>query len=263
MNLAKIVFTLCCFFMFGLHAEAASPEMGKLFNKKQGQLIPQQPNKELPLDKKTSKELCPDRTLSKGSVEGAFLGVGCGDMCYGSVRLDSGEIFSFLISEDEATKFFGEGTGQRVALDFERHEFWNEYGGECSRYEVGTGGKAIQAPSALGVLNTYKTADEGLDGTLKLTRYLATPMFMDIAIDTVNQANGHTCDVVGRCIELNGIIFCPANPLDELEEEYCENKDCMIKIRVIGKDLEIFEAPSSHVNCGLNGSILGKYTLQQ
>jgi TPR repeat protein len=90
-----------------------------------------------------TRSMCPDKVLNTGTIEGIFLGVECIDMCYGAVKLPSGENFVLLMDEDEAEKVFGKGTGQKVSITYNVEQFWNEYGEICSRLEAFASGKLL------------------------------------------------------------------------------------------------------------------------
>jgi len=66
--------------------------------------------------------------------------------CYSTIKLANGENFSFMMGEDQAEKVFGEGTGQKVSVQYEVQQFWREEGGGfCARQEVFVSGKLLAA----------------------------------------------------------------------------------------------------------------------
>ena len=92
-----------------------------------------------------SRSTCPDKVLEKGSVEGIYRGVECGDFCYGSMELANGEIFSFMAGEEDTENFFGQGTRQRVSADYQVEQFWFDSANDCLRREVMTSGRVLAA----------------------------------------------------------------------------------------------------------------------
>jgi len=93
-----------------------------------------------------AKNYCPEKILDTLVVEGKYVGVECGDMCYATILLNNSEEFSFLCGEDDANKYLGSpGTQVKVTVNIE--QFWNEYGNECSRVEVFKSAEVILPPS--------------------------------------------------------------------------------------------------------------------
>jgi hypothetical protein len=90
------------------------------------------------------EEMCAAKTLDAGTVEGLYGGVVCGDFCHVIIRLDNGKEFSLLEGRVGADELFGK-IGARVSANYELEQFWNEFGGECTRTEVLTSGTIIQA----------------------------------------------------------------------------------------------------------------------
>lgn len=81
-----------------------------------------------------SFEQCPEKSFGVKTVEGRYAGTDCGgDFCYTRLKLDNGEPFYAFCSEEAAKKFFGKAKGQRVVLEYEMKQFWNEPGAACAR----------------------------------------------------------------------------------------------------------------------------------
>jgi len=90
-----------------------------------------------------TRSTCPKKVLDTGTIEGIFLGVECGDFCHAGVKLANGEEFYLLASEEAVKKAFGAGTGQRVSIQYQLEQFWNEFAGDCDRTEVFVSGKKL------------------------------------------------------------------------------------------------------------------------
>lgn len=92
------------------------------------------------------KSRCQEKVLESGTVEGIFAGIECGDNCHAEIIMDNGETFSLLCGEEEAEQYFGE-VGNRVSLDYEIQQYWNDLydEGYCARHEIVKSGKIIVA----------------------------------------------------------------------------------------------------------------------
>lgn len=89
-----------------------------------------------------AKSRCPDKILGTDTVQGIYQGNECGDMCYSTIKLDTGENFTFIQGEDDS-RIFGD-VGNRVEVTVNIEQFWNEYGQQCDRTEVFKSGKIIK-----------------------------------------------------------------------------------------------------------------------
>ncbi len=89
---------------------------------------------------------CPEKVLDTGTVEGLYQGVECLDFCHVFITLDNGRELDFLWGEDDANKYFGQ-KGNRVSVNYELFQFWNEFGAECMSAEFITSGKIVDGTS--------------------------------------------------------------------------------------------------------------------
>ena len=225
----------------------------------------------------TTKAQCPRKVLETRTVEGIFDGAECGDFCHATLKLDNGEFFSAFADPDEVTNIYGAQTGMRVSMTYTVEQYWefenveetNPNGpGVCTKAEFFKTGAVLASQKQGGAsrpaqVKTYLLKEKGSTGELALSRLPENPSFMTITINTVYEANMSACGFEGRCIEQNGILFCPVKPTTDATSEYCHGNDCMIKIRVKGNGLEVIEAPYSELGCGMNATIHGLYTLKR
>ena len=113
-----------------------------------------------------SESLCPYMILGSGSAEGTYVGNDCGDFCWSTIQLDNGDQFTFMCADDEAEKIFG-SPGNRVAVDFEVEQFWEEISSHCMRPNVIKSGRIISEGSKQ---STSGSKAEQADKELEKTR---------------------------------------------------------------------------------------------
>jgi hypothetical protein len=78
---------------------------------------------------------CPNKTLSSGVVEGAFVTIECGDSCFATIKLDSGEEITYYAGGD--VQDFNGVPGTRVRLSYDIEQFYDEeFNPPCVKAEV-------------------------------------------------------------------------------------------------------------------------------
>ena len=91
---------------------------------------------------------CPEKVLDKGTVEGIFAGIECGDFCHAEFIINNGEKFDLLCDEDDANKWFG-AVGNKVSVKYEVEQYWEASyvdtidDGYCARNSVAKSGKIL------------------------------------------------------------------------------------------------------------------------
>ena len=138
-----IVFIVCCAFLACGQAEAAT------------------------------KSHCPNKVLDTGTIEGIYRGVECGDSCFATIELLSGEKFSLFADEQAAEKALGSGKGQRVSVQYKVEQFWrnesdsgDDKHGFCQRAEVFVSGKVLAADPAPSTASSPNAASGQLDAEI-------------------------------------------------------------------------------------------------
>jgi Uncharacterized conserved protein len=88
---------------------------------------------------------CPEKVLESGNkVAGVYKGIDCGDFCYATITLDSGEDVYLLCDEEKWEKHFGT-PGNRVSVDYDLIQYLDEGGQYCARNEFVTGVRLLAA----------------------------------------------------------------------------------------------------------------------
>ncbi len=95
--------------------------------------------------KQSPNPMCPDKVLDTNTISGKYLGwfeAEEGTNTIG-ITLSAGQDVYITASEEDAAKFFGEGTGQHVSVTYNIEQFWLDETQECLRMEVLTGGQVL------------------------------------------------------------------------------------------------------------------------
>ena len=86
---------------------------------------------------------CPEKTFSRHTITGTFLGTDCGDFCYTTVKDNDGKEITMYGDTEE---IFGTKPGIRVTVDYEVAQAWLDTGdwGMCVVSEFFVSGKEVK-----------------------------------------------------------------------------------------------------------------------
>jgi hypothetical protein len=201
-----------------------------------------------PISFAASKSQCPDKILSSDTVEGVYIGIeDGGDDSWATIKLDNGEEFTFIASEDQIEKFFGK-IGNRVSAQYELIQFWHEGSDACQRAEILKSGKVLAQSKANAaapqnsLVGEYIYKERGFEGGLEL-KSQQEQKHLAISVSTIYERTTGQCAFEGKCT-LQGTNLV------------CEGDDGQLKA-VIGKGtIKITEFPQI---CGTRGEATGIY----
>jgi formylglycine-generating enzyme required for sulfatase activity len=95
-----------------------------------------------------TKNTCKSKKLDTGEVEGKFIELYCDVYCRVIIETASGERDSIFIGDDEAEKWFGSASGQRIAVKYVLYQFWNEESNECDRKDIAMSGSIVSSTTS-------------------------------------------------------------------------------------------------------------------
>lgn len=210
-----------------------------------------------------SKTTCPEKVIDVQTVTGTYLGWFETEEGLNTIGIQvPGETEPVYIgaSEEEARKFFGNGTGQRVSVTWQVEQMWIDETRECLRLEILKEGHPLDAAeqgSAVKVIPgqyKYMSTHEDASGELQLSAPDPSGKFA-VTIETISPQL-HTCGFSGFCTLKDDMLICRNAP----EYDDAENPDAYVGIKVLQSGLEIVHG--SYGWCGAKGSMVGIYMLK-
>ena len=200
---------------------------------------------------------CPDTILDTNTITGTYLGWHEQEsMTFISIQIPgSMEIFNLAASQENAERFFGRQTGQKVSATYIVKQFL-DFSGECLRYEalkeghvLGADGKSASTVPQPG---EYRLREDGISGKMTLARATVTGKYPVSIATWNNDERGSSCDFEGFCSIKDGMLICPS---EGMEGEDSDENHMAIKILKHGLEV-VHEAPYL---CGLGASMKGLY----
>ena len=197
---------------------------------------------------------CPDTILDTNTITGTYLGWHEQEsMTFISIQIPgSMEIFNMAASQENAERFFGRQTGQKVSATYIVKQFL-DFSGECLRYEalkeghvLGADGKSASTVPQPG---EYRLREDGISGKMTLARATVTGKY-PVSIATWNE-QGNTCEFEGFCSIKDGMLICPTEGMSAQGEE------SHTAIRMLTHGLEVVH--ENRELCGLGVTMKGLY----
>lgn len=207
-----------------------------------------------------SRSTCPNRIIDVRTVTGTYLGWFAAEEGLNTIGIQvQGEENPLYIgaSEEEAQKFFGNGTGQQVSVTWQVEQFWLEDAQECLRLEVLKEGHPIAAARQVSSVQItpgkyeYLSTDKNASGELRLSAPNQSGT-MAVAIETVTTRHFHTCEFSGLCTRKDDMLICRS-----IDSDVPEDPDGDVSIRILKHGLEVVQHHSMW--CGMRGTMEGFY----
>ena len=116
-----------------------------------------------PINSFAQESRCPYKVLDSGNLEGIYAGIDGDDFCSAIFIMGNGEEVMMLCGHEEPDELFGD-IGNRVYVEYELTQFWNELGEFCSREEIVKSGRILEVGAGLEVIKK----NAGVQARLKL-----------------------------------------------------------------------------------------------
>lgn len=136
-----------------------------------------------------SKDICQQKIIDKGTIEGIYIGTMCGDSCYAAFKINEEEEIGMFADPEKVERQL-KNEGNYVEVKYNVEQFWNEFAEECVRSKVYIDGKVINKNTINNTSEFNMCIGEG-DGCYMQCKETTTMNFITIKSDGTGAMDGY------------------------------------------------------------------------